>query len=206
MKVKICGITNLEDALLCCELGTDALGFIFYEKSKRFIDYENAKEIISKLPSFVTKVGVFVDENVDVINEASRKIGLHIAQLHGSETPSDIDRIILPVIKSLRVNKEFDFSHPFFFKHCAILLDAYSDNQFGGTGTTFDWKLIPHELKHKIILAGGISAENIEEVYANIKPQAVDLSSSVEAYPGKKDEKKLREFFNKINQIRYKSE
>jgi phosphoribosylanthranilate isomerase len=206
MRVKICGITNLDDARLCCELGTDALGFIFYEKSKRFIGYDKAKKIIYELPSFVTKVGVFVNEDIDKINEVSRKIGLNMVQLHGDETPSDIDKISLPVIKALRINEMSDFSYSFlFFSKCKILLDTYSKTQPGGTGISFDWKLIPVDLKHKIILAGGISASNIEEVFTSIKPQAIDLSTSVETYPGKKDENKLRDFFGSLNQLRYKT-
>jgi phosphoribosylanthranilate isomerase len=200
MKVKICGITNLDDALLCSELGADALGFIFFDQSKRFIDYANAKNIIREIPTFVTKVGVF-----DKVNEVSHNIGLNMVQLHGDENPSDVDKINLPVIKSFRVSEKLNFPQLKLFGNCSLLLDTYSDNQLGGTGIPFDWKLIPSELRSKVILAGGISTTNIESIFNNIKPQAVDLSSSVEAFPGKKDELKLREFFKKLNHLRYKT-
>ncbi len=203
MRVKICGITNLEDALLSCELGADALGFIFYEKSKRFISYSNAKEIIQQLPSFVVKVGVFVDQETGEINAISQKIGLNAVQLHSDTTPSFVEEIYLPVIKSFRINNEFDFSLLHNFKKCSFLLDAFSNETLGGTGETFDWNLIPNELRNEIILAGGVSSDNIEFIFKNIKPQAVDLSSSLESSPGKKDAMKLKEFFNKANKLRY---
>ena len=202
MKVKICGITNLDDALLSAELGADLLGFIFYPGSKRFISFEHAKEIIAQLPSSVEKVGVFVDHEVNELKSVSKLIGLTAIQLHGSEEQNYIDKITLPVIKGLRVKDDYDFALLNDFRNCTFLLDAYSEKDLGGTGKSFDWNIIPHELRSKIILAGGISSENIEYIYKNIKPLAVDLSSSLESSPGKKDMAKLKEFFNKINQLR----
>ncbi len=205
MRVKICGITNLDDAKLCCELGADAIGFIFYEKSKRFIDYASADEIINSLPAFITKVGVFVNERLETINNVSQKLGLNVVQLHGDEKPSDIDKINLPVIKSFNINEHFDFLQLKYYGNASLLLDTYSKEQLGGTGISFDWSLIPPDLKNKIILAGGVSAANIEYIYNNIQPQAVDLSSSVESSSGKKDRTKLKEFFKIFNQLRCKT-
>jgi phosphoribosylanthranilate isomerase len=201
MRVKICGITNLEDALLCCGLGADALGFIFYEKSKRNISYRKAEEIIQHLPSFIVKVGVFVDQEADEINIIARKIGLNAVQLHGDVTQSMINEINLPVIKCFRVSNNFDFSSLNNYTNCSFMLDTFSDKALGGTGESFNWKIIPIEFRDKIILAGGISVDNIEYLFNHINPAAVDLSSSVESSPGKKDAVKLKDFFYKINKL-----
>ncbi len=202
MKVKICGITNLEDAMLCESQGADAIGFIFYDKSKRFISPEKAKEIIKHLSPFTLKVGVFVNETSANIEETARKIKLNAVQLHGDETQKEIDAINLPVIKAVRIKSEDDYSKLAELNNCSILLDAFSEKEYGGTGKTIDWNLIPEDKRSKIILAGGISADNIEFVFNNIKPAAVDLSSSLELTPGKKDETKIRLFFNKLNKLR----
>ena len=202
MKVKICGITNIEDAQLACELGADAVGFIFYEKSKRFVENQKVKSIISMLPSSVEKVGVFVNEPPENINRISKEISLTVAQLHGNESPDFLTEINLPIWKALRVKEDFDFTLTNNFMNCKIMLDAYSQNEFGGTGKTFNWNIIPDSLKSEIILAGGISSFNIEEIYKNIKPAWVDISSSLEIQPGKKDKIKLEDFFNKVNILR----
>ena len=206
LRVKICGITNLEDALLCESEGADALGFIFYKKSKRYIEPDLAKEIINYLSPFIMKVGVFVNESVDFINETAAELNLNAVQLHGEESPELVSKITFPVIKSFRINNGFDFSILKKYSDNFLLLDTYSDAEYGGTGKTFNWKLIPHELKNKIILAGGISADNIEEIFFNIKPAAVDLSSSLESEPGKKDKEKVKEFFKKINYLKPSAE
>jgi phosphoribosylanthranilate isomerase len=197
VRVKICGITNLEDALLCESEGSDALGFIFYKKSKRYIEPVSAKEIIGHLSPFTMKVGVFVNESSDFINETARILHLNAVQLHGEENPELVKKIDYPAIKSFRINGSFDFS---IFKHYPgsyFLLDTYSELEYGGTGKTFNWKLIPYELKSKIILAGGI--------IKSVKPAAVDLSSSLEDKPGKKDKEKVKEFFNKIKNLKPKA-
>lgn len=202
MKVKICGITNLDDAKLSYELGADAIGFIFYEKSKRYIELEKAKEIIRQIPAFVLKVGVFVNESTDKINNIAKDVKLNLIQLHGNESPEIISDIDLPVIKVFRVSENFDYSIIMQYNNCSFLLDTYNKNEFGGTGQQFNWKNIPSEIKSEIILAGGISEKNIDLMYEEIKPYAVDISSSIENEPGKKDHKKLRQLFKKINKIR----
>lgn len=202
IRIKVCGITNLEDAKLCYELGADALGFIFYEHSKRYIDFEKAFTIISELPAFVSKVGVFVNEPFITINHIAQSVGLTHVQLHGDEDQLFINKVNHPVIKALRVNKDFAFSSLNFYSGCTILLDTFSDKEIGGTGLTFDWNTIPKDLRSKVILAGGVSVDNIVDIFTKIKPQAVDISSSLETEAGKKDEKKLREFFHVINQLR----
>ena len=202
MKVKICGITNIEDALLCCQLGADALGFIFYERSPRFIEPAHAREIIRELPALTLKAGVFVNEEINRVNGISKITGLNMVQLHGDEPPSYIDNINLPAIKSFRIQNGFDFSLTRYYINTFFLFDTYSSGGAGGTGQNFDWSLIPCELREKIILAGGVSSDNIEYICREIRPQAVDLSSSIESYPGKKDPLKLKRFFDKIDQLK----
>ena len=202
MKVKVCGITNLEDALLCEKEGANALGFIFYRQSKRYISPEDAEEIVKKLSPFTAKVGVFVNERTAVIDEIIEKTKINVVQLHGDENENYCMEIKLPVIKSFRIKENFDFESVFKYKNADYLLDAYSENNFGGTGKTFKWDLIPMNLKNKIILSGGISENNIEKVFRNISPSAVDLSSSLESMPGKKDKEKVKSFFKKFNSLR----
>lgn len=201
MKIKICGITNLDDAFLCQKLGADALGFIFYKNSERYIKPVSAKEIAKQLSIFTLKVGVFVNETSQKINEVSKIVGLNIVQLHGDEKPAQIEEINLPVIKSFRVSDTFDFNTLNVYKNCCYLMDTFSNSSYGGTGKTFDWNRIPTELKFKIILSGGISSSNIQEVYKEINPYAVDVSSSLEEFPGKKNENKLNEFFRNLMEI-----
>jgi phosphoribosylanthranilate isomerase len=203
MRVKICGITNIDDALLCSKLGADAVGFIFYDKSKRFIPFERAKDIIAQLPNFITKVGVFVNHPIEEINSICNETRINTVQLHGEELPEYVQRITKPVIKSFRIHDGFNFNILSQYKNCSFLLDSFSHSELGGSGLTFDWSKIPSELKNKIILAGGVSTDNIDFIYRKIKPQAVDLSSSVEISPGKKDKTKLKEFFNKVNKLRF---
>ena len=202
MKVKICGITNVEDAILCESLGADALGFIFYKNSKRYLDPNQAADIISQLSPFTMNVGVFVNENIDIINRITSETKINIAQIHNDSKILNEKHISVPIIKAFRVNEEFDFKILPNFINNYILLDSYSQNEFGGTGNTFNWEKIPKDIINKIILAGGISAANIEYIVKEIKPAAVDLSSSLEKFPGKKDPEKVREFFKLFNQHR----
>ena len=201
MKIKTCGITNLDDALLCESEGADALGFIFYKKSKRYIEPELVKNIVKHLSPFTMKVGVFVNDSVDFINKTASELNLNAVQLHGEESPDIIEKINLPVIKSFRINNEFDFSILEKYSNNSFLFDTYSDSVYGGTGKIFNWELIPKEIKNKIILAGGISIDNIEDIFTNVKPAAVDISSSLESEPGRKDKDKVKEFFKKINYL-----
>ena len=205
MKIKICGITNLEDALLCESLGADALGFIFYKGSKRYIAPETAAGIIKSLSPFTMKVGVFVNENTEGINNIASIIKLNAVQIHSDELPEIIKLINFSVIKSFRVSDNFDFGMLKQYPGMHYLLDTYSESEYGGTGKVFNWKNIPEEYKSKIILAGGISIDNIEEVYKKVKPSAVDVSSSLESTPGRKDKDKVIKFFEKINELKGKT-
>ena len=204
MKVKICGITNIEDALLCEENGADALGFIFYEKSKRFVTFGKAAQIIRQLSPFVMKVGVFVNDEFEIINHVASKIGLNAVQIHSNESPEFISKITHPVIKTFRVSDKFDWKQLDEYKNCDILLDTFSPDEMGGTGKSFDWKSIPGEIRNKIILSGGITIDKLETIFSEIKPAAVDLSSALESAPGKKDHQKVKDFLKNFNQLRSK--
>lgn len=201
MKIKICGITNIEDALCAVENGTDAIGFVFFQQSKRFIHPEEAKKIISQLPPFVFSVGVFVNENPSRVNEIAKELKLNAVQLHGDENIEYINKITFPIIKAFRVDHNFNWEilNDYSTK---ILLDTFSLTEFGGTGNKFDWQSIPNEIRDKIILSGGIDAESLTIILNEIKPAAIDLSSSLEIEPGKKDHKKIKTFFEKLQSYR----
>ena len=204
MKVKICGVTNIDDALLAEHLGADAIGFIFYKQSQRYISLEAAKVISQKLSAFTLKVGVFVNETEDEINRIAKEVKLNLIQLHGEEKPELIARLFLPSIKSFRVNENFDFSILEEYPCSNYLFDTFSQNEFGGTGKTFDWNIIPPSFRKRIIIAGGVSEKNIEKIFTKIEPYAVDVSSSLESSPRKKDHDKMKSFFQIINQLRSK--
>jgi len=205
VSIKICGITNLEDALLAAELGADALGFIFYPPSPRSIEPDAARDIIAKLPPFVSTVGVFVDEDAALIKELAASVGLDWLQLHGKETPEYCRTLGRRVIKSFRIRDENSLASLAAYRGAvqAMLLDTYKKGQVGGTGETFDWDLARRARQYgPIILAGGLTPENVAQAIAIAQPQAVDVASGVEAAPGKKDPEKLRAFFAAMKGIR----
>jgi len=203
MKVKICGITNVHDALLCERAGADALGFIFYKKSRRYISPEKALAIFKTLSVFTTRVGVFVNESPGKINKIAEELDLNLIQLHGDESADMIAGIKRPVIKSFRVKEDFDFFNLNNYRDNFLLLDSYSKKNYGGTGEKFDWNRIPENLRHKIILAGGISENNLGEIFTHISPFAIDVLSSLEEKPGKKDGIKVKKIFDAFNRLRY---
>ncbi len=202
MKIKICGITKLEDAQLCVEYGVDAIGFIFYPKSKRYITPEKAKNISAALPPFVHRVGVFVNEKIDEVNRIASISRLTAVQLHGNESLEYISKINYPIIKSFGVDELFNFSVLGKYKNCGILLDVKDTNQYGGTGKSFNWDLIPKGIRTKVIIAGGVGVNNIENISNNINPYGVDVSSSVETEPGIKDKVKVIKLLKLINIIK----
>jgi phosphoribosylanthranilate isomerase len=204
VKIKICGITNLEDALLAAELGADALGFIFYAKSPRKMAPETAREIIAQLPPFVASVGVFVDEAAAVVQELAARVGLDWVQLHGQESPEYCRNLGRRVIKGFRIRDAESLRPLADYRGAAqaLLLDSYKKGQAGGTGTAFDWHLAREAKKYgRIILAGGLTPENVAQAIAAARPQAVDAVSGTEAAPGRKDPAKLRAFFKAIRGI-----
>jgi len=202
VKIKICGITNLEDALLAAELGADALGFIFFPQSPRKVAPETAREIIAQLPPFVASVGVFVDEAAAVLKELAARVGLDWVQLHGQESPEYCRSLGRRVIKGFRIKDENSLRElePYRDAVQAFLLDTYKKGQVGGTGEVFDWYLAREAKKFgQIILAGGLTPENVAQAIAIALPAAVDAASGTEAEPGRKDPAKLRAFFRAVS-------
>lgn len=201
MKVKICGITDMETAKRTCEYGADALGFVFAE-SKRKITPGLAKEIIQELPANVLKIGVFVNESVEVIQKIAENCGLTHVQLHGDEDNHQIRRLNIPSIKALGVTSETDMKNAQAYKTDYILFDSPKEKFHGGNGKKFSWELLAHmskELREKTILAGGLTALNIEEAIRTVRPYMVDVSSGVET-EGKKDVEKIKQFIIKAKE------
>jgi len=195
MKVKICGITNLDDALQACSLGADALGFVFYDKSPRYVTQEAAREIIAALPPFVTTVGLFVNEQPQTIRALAGQCGLNVIQLHGDEEPEACDYAPYRTIKALRVKDAESLEEHTAYHAAALLLDAWSKDAYGGTGETFNWDLAATVARQRpVILAGGLTPENVGAAIAAVRPYAVDVSSGVERVPGIKDGRKLAAF------------
>ena len=204
VRIKICGITNLEDALLAVDLGADALGFIFYSKSARYVAPDAAREIIAQLPPFVMSVGVFVDEDAALIEDLAAQAGLDWIQVHGRESPDYCRSLGRRVIKGFRIKDESSLKdlEPFQGAVQAFLLDTYKKGQVGGTGETFDWRLAREAKKYgQIVLAGGLTPENVAQAIKIAQPQAVDTASGTEAAPGKKDPARLRAFFAAVRGI-----
>ena len=202
VRVKICGITNLEDALLAAELGADALGFIFYAKSPRSVAPEAAQEIIRQLPPLVLSVGVLVNEEAAVVRELAEMVGLDWVQLHGQEPPEYCRSLGRRVLKAFRIQDENSLQELEDYRGAvqAFLLDTYKKGQTGGTGEVFDWQLAKQAQRYgPIVLAGGLTAANVARAIEMAQPQAVDVASGVEAAPGKKDPEKLRAFFRAVS-------
>ena len=195
-RVKVCGITNSEDALCAVRLGAMALGFVFYDKSPRFISPEDAGEIISQIPPFVTKVGVFVNAEADYLRWARDVAGFDIYQFHGDETPEFCAAFGKNYIKAIRVKDAESLSAVDLYDTDAFLFDTYSPDAYGGTGENFSWDVLSgRKLEGKfVILSGGLNSDNVRDAIRAVNPYAVDVSSGVENSPGVKDHLKLERF------------
>lgn len=205
-RIKICGITNAEDAHAAVDLGADALGFIFVPDTPRYVKPQVAKQIISDLPPFITTVGVFADVSLETISRVVRVCGLNVLQLHGSETPeycSEVGaRSRVPLIKAFRVKERQSLSSIPEYKVGAYLLDTYVKGKKGGTGETFNWDLAREAKAYgKIIVAGGLTPENVIQAIRRARPYAVDVSSGVESRPGKKDHAKIKVFIENVRAL-----
>jgi len=198
-KIKVCGITNENDALQAVKLGVDALGFVFAE-SPRKVSSKKVKEIVSLLPPFVSTVGVFVNEDEEKVKEIAQACSLTILQFHGEESPSYCHQFEQKVIKSFQVKDEEILNKIFQYKVDAYLLDTYSVDKRGGTGKTFNWKIAKKvkELEVLVILSGGLNPENVAQAIIEVKPYAVDVSSGVEKERGRKDYQKLKDFVRRV--------
>jgi phosphoribosylanthranilate isomerase len=202
VRVKICGVTKWEDAKLAAELGAHAIGLNFYDKSSRCVTPFAATEILRRLPLFVAPVGVFVNWEAAAVVTLSKALKLTAVQLHGDESGQVVERVAehLPVIKALRLGQGAD--SPDFAKYraaAAFLLDSAVSGHYGGTGTTGNWHAARTAAQsHRILLAGGLTPENVGEAVRIVRPYAVDVASGVEARPGKKDPGKMRTFFEEV--------
>ncbi|MDH7599845.1 MAG: phosphoribosylanthranilate isomerase [Sedimentisphaerales bacterium] len=202
-KVKICGITNYEDAVASVDCGADIIGFNFYPKSPRYIPVEKAIEIARSLPGFVELAGVFVNSTLDQIRQIAHDCYLDWVQLHGDEGPEFCRSVAadsVKVIKAIRIKDKADLSSMDQYLADAILLDSYSPESYGGTGKAFDWSILDR-IERRIFLAGGINPDNAPVAVA-LGVYGIDVCSGVEAYPGKKDPAKLKALFEAISQVR----
>ncbi|HEY0267861.1 MAG TPA: phosphoribosylanthranilate isomerase [Methyloradius sp.] len=200
-RVKICGITRLEDAFSAVELGADAIGLNFYAASPRKVTLEQAKAIVANMPPFITMVGLFVNAAPQELVTTFEYVGLDLIQFHGDETPEQCGQYGLPYIKAIRVKSDTNLvQYEADFKEAkALLLDTYTEGVVGGTGQVFDWSLIPNTLKKPIILAGGLTPDNVQQAIEQVHPYAVDVSGGVEASKGIKDAAKIAAFMRGVN-------
>jgi len=199
-RVKICGITNLADAQVAVEAGADALGFVFYDQSPRFISMETAAEISKQLPPFIMRVGVFVNPTKELVFKAVAGCGLSLLQFHGDEPPEFCMQFGLMSMKAFRIRDAGSLKELPKYKTDAWLLDAYSSDTLGGTGEKFNWDLAikAQKLGRPVFLAGGLTPENVAEAIQKVRPFGVDVSSGVESSLGKKDHTKVRAFINVV--------
>jgi len=202
VKVKICGITNLEDALFSFFAGANALGFVFYKKSPRNIDWRQAQNISRLLPKKILRVGVFVDEKVSVVKKIARACCLDMLQFHGQESPAYCQKFKgYKILKAFRIAKKEDLDKVAQYKTFAYLFDSFSNSAVGGTGNKFNWKMLAHAgtMKPIIFVSGGLTAGNVDKAIKLLKPDWVDVSSSLELKPGKKDQQKIKKFMQALN-------
>jgi phosphoribosylanthranilate isomerase len=210
VRVKICGITRVEDALAVAKSGADAIGLVFYEKSPRHVSIEKAAQLASALPPFVTVVGLFVNASAKAVRETLDSVSLDVLQFHGDETPAFCEQFHKPYLKAIRVKPGVDLLQCAALFHSAqgLLLDAHVEGIPGGTGAVFDWTLIPANLPLPLILSGGLDVENVAAAIRQVRPYAVDVSSGVEAgrgintLKGIKDAAKIARFMHEVRGLR----
>lgn len=202
-RIKICGITRVEDALAAACSGADAIGLVFYQNSPRHVSIAQAVQLVAALPPFVSVVGLFVNAEAALVNEVRSQVRLDLLQFHGDETPGFCAQFQAPYLKAIRVKCGVDLLQ------CALqygeaqglLLDAYVEGVPGGTGASFDWRMIPPHLPMPVILSGGLDATNVAAAIKQVRPYAVDVSSGVEAGKGIKDAAKIAAFIHEVKRI-----
>lgn len=207
-RVKICGLTSVEDALQAAELGADAIGLVFYPRSSRALTAQKAGSIRKALPVFVNVVGLFVNPTEADVELVLKHVHLDCLQFHGDESPAFCASFGLPYMKAIRVRPELNLLSEIsrFSNSSAILLDSYDKHVAGGTGTSFDWSIAQQcvaQSEAKIVLAGGLDASNVAGAIHQVKPYAVDVSSGVESAPGKKSPERMREFIDEVYRVTY---
>ncbi len=200
VRVKICGITRVEDALSAVAHGADAIGLVFYAPSPRYVSISQAIEIVKNIPAFVSVVGLFVNAEPEFVQDVISKVQLDLLQFHGDERPEECARYGMPFIKAIRVKSDTNLVQcaKDFSASKALLLDTYTEGVAGGTGHVFDWALIPECLEKPVVLAGGLNAQNVAQAIAQVHPYAVDVSGGVEASKGIKDAEKIAAFMRQV--------
>ena len=202
-RVKICGITRVDDALAAAELGADAIGLVFYPPSPRAVAIGQARSIVAVMPPFVTIVALFVNPAPEDVEAVLRSVPTDLLQFHGSEPAADCLRFGRPYIKAIRMHKNVSITDSVCESASAraLLLDTYQDGVPGGTGACFDWSTIPDEVEKRIVLAGGLTAQNVGDAIRQVRPYAVDVSGGVEASKGVKDPDKVAAFIREVNSV-----
>ena len=202
-RVKICGITRAQDAIKAVEFGADAIGLVFYGKSPRAVSIDDARAIIQKIPPFVTVVGLFVDPSPKDVAAVLHRVSLDLLQFHGDELPSECSAYGKPYIKAIKMREGEDIAAQVtqYASARGILLDTYDPKVPGGTGRVFDWNKIPKDLNRPIILAGGLTPENVWQAITKVRPFAVDVSGGVEADKGIKDVDKMAAFMRGVQSV-----
>lgn len=200
-RVKICGITRVEDAREAARLGADAIGLVFYPSSPRNVSIEQAQVIARALPPFVSRVGLFVDPEPEQVQQVLDNVDIDLLQFHGSEAADQCSQFGKPYMKAIRMAPELDLAAAIdnFRQSSAILLDAWSDKVAGGSGETFDWTRVPSTVEVPVVLAGGLNPGNVGAAIQAVRPYAVDVSSGVEQEKGIKDAAKMAAFINEVN-------
>ncbi len=199
-RIKICGITRIKDALAAAEAGADAIGLVFASASPRCVNVEQAAAISRSLPPFVTVVGLFVDEPEKRIREILNRVHLDLLQFHGRETPEQCRLYGRAYVKAIRMHNAVDLhaEEHLYEDASGLLLDSFTETEMGGSGKTFDWNRVPRDLRKPMILAGGLTPENVQHAIKTVHPYAVDVSSGVERSPGVKDADKITAFVNAV--------
>jgi phosphoribosylanthranilate isomerase len=207
-RIKICGITCIEDAEAATVAGADAIGFVFHPGSPRAVSAEVARTICAALPTFVTTVGLFVDAEPSAVRAILAAVPLDLLQFHGSETPEYCAQFARPYLKALRMRDDIDVmaTAQQFQNARGLLLDTYRADVAGGTGETFEWQRVPDLLRNKIVLAGGLTPHNVASAIAQIQPYAVDVSGGVESAPGRKDVHKIEAFIAAVRRADFELE
>lgn len=202
-RIKICGITRIEDALAAAKAGADAIGLVFYAPSPRAVTPERAAAIVAALPPFVTTVGLFVDAEAAYVHEVLKQVPLDLLQFHGDEDVAYCERFDRPYLKAIRVREGQDLATvaAAWPSASGILLDSYKPGVPGGTGEIFDWSLVPAQRRWNLILAGGLSADNVAQAITEVQPWAVDVSGGVEAAKGVKDIDKINAFVQEVKRV-----
>ena len=199
-RVKICGITSIEDALSAINAGADALGFVFYEKSPRSIEAERCAEIVSKLPPFISKIGLFVNPEANYVHQVRKQVSLDYLQFHGDEPVGFCEQFSKPYLKAIRMQKSTNLAalSKTYASASGLLVDAFDESAFGGTGQKFDWAMLSQDCTLPLVLAGGLTPLNVAQAIKQVRPFAVDVSSGVEISKGVKSSPLIKQFMSEV--------